>query len=345
MDNYLFSTMEASTPPAHRDWTKLLRHHCRPDHRRSAIEIAATVIPLIALWILAWLALSVSIFLTLLITVPAAGFLVRLFLIQHDCGHSALFKQRHINHWVGRVIGVFTLTPYDVWRHKHTIHHATSGNLHHRGTGDVRTLTIEEYQALPFWSRLQYRLYRHPLVLFILGPAYIFLLQHRIPSGLMKTGQYWPWISAMTTNLAIAFVCTIMIWLVGLYPFLIIQLPITLLAASIGVWLFYIQHQFEDTYWAEEPQWNHQEAALFGSSYYDLPHILRWTTANIGIHHVHHLLSRIPFYRLDDILKEHPELRNIRRLTLWDSIATINLSLWDERNKRLVTFRQAASRA
>ena len=256
---------------------------------RSIVEIAITAAPLTALWALAWTAVHFGYWwLALLLAVPSAGFLVRLFMIQHDCGHGSFFRQRAANDWVGRVIGVLTLTPYDFWRHTHAIHHATSGHLERRGIGDVDTLTVQEYQSLSFWSRLRYRTYRHPLVMFGIGPAYLFLLQHRLPVGLFR-GGWWPWLSVMATNVAIAAIAAGLIWFIGLGPFLLVQLPTILLAGSIGVWLFYVQHQFEMTFWAHEGEWTFQEAALHGSSHYDLPGILRWFTANIGVHHVHHL--------------------------------------------------------
>ncbi|MFM1815685.1 MAG: hypothetical protein RLZ98_2380 [Pseudomonadota bacterium] len=320
------------------DWTKILKPYRTPCNRRSIFELLVTVAPLVGLWTLAWLALQVSYVLTLALAVPAAGLLVRLFLIQHDCGHGAFFTSRKANTWLGRVLGVFTLTPYDLWQRKHALHHATSGNLGERGMGDVATLTVAEYRARSWWGRLVYRLYRHPVIMFGLGPAYLFLLNHRLPSGMMLNNGLWPWVSAMGTNVGIAGVAVFLAWCVGWQAFLLVQLPITLLAASIGVWLFYIQHQFEDTYWASSEDWNHQDAALLGSSYYELPRILRWFTANIGVHHVHHLTSRIPFYRLQKILRDHPELRNLRRMTLRDSLRTVGLSLWDEHRQRLVRF-------
>ena len=238
---------------------------------------------------------------------PAAGFLVRLFMIQHDCGHGAFFRHRLANDWIGRALGVLTLTPYDFWRRTHAIHHATSGNLERRGIGDIDTLTVREYLALPRWGRLIYRLYRHPAVMFGVGPAYLFILRHRLPFGLMR-GGWQPWLSTMATNLAIAIIVAALMWLIGVGPFLLVHLPIMLLAAAMGVWLFYVQHQFEHTVWADNENWNLHEAALHGSSYYVLPGILRWFTANIGIHHVHHLCSRIPYYRLPRVLRDHPEL-------------------------------------
>ncbi len=284
-----------------------------------------------------WVTLGFGYWLTLLIAVPAAGFLVRLFMIQHDCGHGTLFRKRSTNDWIGRAISTLTLTPYYFWRRSHNIHHASSGNLKLRGIGDIDTLTVYEYLALPRWRQLHYRLYRHPLVMFGLGPAYLFLLQHRLPVGLMRKG-WRPWFSTMATNAAIGVIVLAVILLVGLGPFLQVQLPIILLAASIGVWLFYVQHQFEETTWDEAPTWNMHTAALHGSSHYDLPVVLRWFTANIGIHHVHHLCSRIPFYRLPQVLRDHPQLASIGRLTLLESLSCVRLVLWDEDRRRLISF-------
>lgn len=307
---------------------------------RSVIELLVTLIPFTLLWTLTWAALSAGHWLGLVLTLPAAGFLVRLFMIQHDCSHGAFFPSRRANDWVGRAIGVLTLTPFDFWRHTHRHHHAHSGNLDRPRIGGIDTLTVKEFRALPRSERLRYRLYRHPLVLFALGPAYLFLLDNRLPVGFMRAG-WMPWLSTMATNAAILVLIAAMMWLVGIGPFLLVQLPITLLAGTIGVWLFYVQHQFEDTFWEHEPDWTFLEAALHGSSHYDLPGILRWFTANIGVHHVHHLCSRIPFYRLPDVLRDYPELRGIGRLTLWQSLASIRLVLWDEETHRLVSFREA----
>ncbi|UZK64928.1 fatty acid desaturase [Sphingomonas sp. M1-B02] len=308
------------------------------DNVRAWLELAASAMPLLLLWGLMWLALDVHYALTLLLAVPAAGFLLRLFLIQHDCGHGAFFKGRRANDWVGRFLGVLTLTPYGYWRRTHSMHHAGTGNLDRRGVGDVETLTVREYAGLTAFGRLRYRLYRNPLVLFGLGPAFVFFLQHRLPIGLMRAG-WQPWISTMGTNAGIALLWTGLILLVGLGPFLMIQLPITLIAASIGVWLFYVQHQFEDTYWSEADGWKFHDAALYGSSYYVLPPVLNWFTANIGMHHIHHLSSAVPFYRLPAVLKARPEFETINRLTIRQSLKLVRLVLWDEASKRMVSFR------
>lgn len=315
----------------------LLRYR-DPSHARSLFELGVTFTALIVMWVLMWLSLDVSYWLTLLLSVPAAGFLVRLFLIQHDCGHGAFFRHPLLNDWVGRALGIFTLTPYDYWKRNHAIHHATSSNLDKRGIGDIETLTVEEYRARPLMGRILYRVYRSPPVLFVIGPAYMFLLQHRLPLYQMRQG-WRPWVSTMVTNVAMAGIAAVMMWQLGVVPFLMVHLPVMLLAASFGVWLFYVQHQFEEVQWMRGGEWALPEAALMGSSYYDLPAVLRWFTANIGVHHVHHLNSRIPYYRLPQVLRDHPELKGVGRLTLWDSFRTVRLALWCETRRKLISFR------
>ena len=327
-----------------RRWTQILNRYREPSHTRSIAELAVTALPLAALWLASWFAFSQGYpWASLLIAVPAAGFLARLFMIQHDCGHGAFFSYRWANDWAGRVIGVLTLTPYDLWRRTHAIHHANVGNLGRRGIGDINTLTVREYCARSRWGRLAYRLYRHPLVMFGAGPAYLFFLQQRLPVGLMRNG-WRPWVSTMATNLAIALAAATLVWLIGVKAFLLVHVPIVLLAATIGVWLFYVQHQFERTAWQPEAEWNLYEAALHGSSHYDLPAVLRWFTANIGVHHVHHLCSRVPYYRLPQVLRDHPELRDAGRLTLLDSYRCVRLVLWDETQRRLISFRDLRAR-
>ena len=332
-----------TSPTEARGWTQILARYRTPSPARSIIELVVTAGPFVLLWFLMWATLDLGYWVCLLLAVPAAGFLVRLFMIQHDCGHGAFFHHRLANDSVGRVIGVLTLTPYDYWRRTHAIHHSTSGNLDRRGIGDVDTLTVHEYLALSRWRRLCYRVYRHPIIMFGLGPAFLFFFQYRLPFGLMRAG-WRPWLSAMGTNVAIAALVAIMIWLVGLIPFLLVHLPIMLLAASVGVWLFYVQHQFEDTEWARDSVWKLHEVALHGSSYYDLPSVLRWFTANIGVHHIHHLCSRIPYYRLPLVLRDYPKLGIIGRLTLGQSFSCVRLVLWDEDQQRLVSFHEVRQR-
>ncbi len=289
------------------------------------------------LWLLTWATLNAGYLAGLLLTIPAGGFLLRLFLIQHDCGHGAFFRRQKSNDWVGRVLGIFTLTPYDYWRRSHAIHHASTSNLDARGVGDVDTLTVAEFQSLSSARRLLYRVYRHPIVLFGIGPAYLFLLRHRLPVGMMKKG-WRPWLSAMGTNVGIAALAGGLIWMMGLELFLLVHLPITLVAATLGVWFFYVQHQFEHTHWSSGQDWSFHTAALHGSSHYDLPLILRWFSANVGVHHVHHLAGRIPFYRLPEVLRQVPVLASMSRVTLGESFRTVRLVLWDEQKRRLVSF-------
>jgi omega-6 fatty acid desaturase (delta-12 desaturase) len=330
---------ESNVTPA-RDLLAALAPYREPDHARSVAELIVTHIPFVVLWAAAWWALSISYWLTLALCVPAAGFMLRVFLIQHDCGHGAFFRRRAVNDWVGRIHGVLTLTPYGVWQRSHAIHHATSGNLDKRGVGDVNLLTVSEYRALPRWRRFAYRLYRHPLVLFGLGPAYIFFLRNRFPPGI-RNANWRFWASAMGSNVTIALVAGIMIYFIGARPLLLVHLPIMLITATIGMWMFYVQHQFEDTFWAENDAWTSHDASLNGSSHYDLPRVLNWFTSNIGIHHVHHLASRIPYYRLPQVLRDLPELNKAGRLTLWQSIVCAKLRLWDEDQRKLVSFSAA----
>ena len=323
-----------------RAWAKVLAPYGQAKDPRALIELALTVLPFGALWYAMWATLSLGYWLTLLLAIPAAGFLVRLFVLQHDCSHGAFFRRRAANDWTGHIIGVLTLTPHGLWQRTHALHHANAGNLDRRGFGDVETLTVDEYRKRSPLGRLCYRLYRHPLILFGIGPAFVFVVHHRLPIGLMRAG-WKPWFSTMATNFAIACVVIALIWMIGLKAFLLIQIPITLAAGSIGVWLFYVQHQFEHAQWDKTGDWNFHNAALYGSTHYDLPVVLRWLTANIGLHHVHHLASRIPCYRLSRVLRDHPELRSVGRLTLIESVRCVRLALWDTAQRRLISFREA----
>jgi acyl-lipid omega-6 desaturase (Delta-12 desaturase) len=323
-------------------WGQILGPYRVPDFTRSIFELSITALPFALLWAMMWAALGVSYWLCLFLAVPTAGFLMRLFMIQHDCGHGAYFKRRSMNDWVGRIIGVVTLTPYAFWLRAHALHHANAGNLDHRGSGDIITLTTDEYCALTRFQRLVYRLYRSPFVMFGLIPTYLFVLHYRVPIGLMRSDRQ-PWLSTMGTNAAIAGLAAVMIWLVGFVPFLLVQAPVVVVSASIAVWFFYVQHQFEDTLWAHDGDWSFHEAALHGSSHYELPRALAWFTGNIGVHHIHHLSSRIPFYRLPEVLRDHPQLASIGRLTFLQSLRCATLALWDEKQKRLISFREQRS--
>ena len=322
-------------------WSRVLARYREPRPVRSALELAGTAAPFAGLWVLAWISVHYEFWWGLLLTIPAAMFLLRLFIIQHDCGHGSFFARRRIDDWTGRILGVLTLTPYDYWRQAHAIHHATAGNLDQRGMGDIVTLTVDEYAAASFRERVLYRLYRHPAIMFGVGPAWIFLIKQRLPFGMMRSGT-GPWVSTMATNLVIAALSGLLIWQVGLVAFLLVQLPVVILAGTVGVWLFYVQHQFEDTHWSNGEDWTFHHAALHGSSFYDLPRALRWLTGNIGAHHVHHLSSRIPCYRLPEVLNDYPELTHIGRITIADSLRSVSLVLWDTASGRLVSFREAA---
>jgi acyl-lipid omega-6 desaturase (Delta-12 desaturase) len=319
-------------------WAAVLAPYRAVQTFRSIFELLITALAFALLWTLMWAALGVGYWLCLLLAPPTACFLMRLFMIQHDCGHGACFRRRSTNDWVGRLIGVVTLTPYSFRLRAHALHHANAGNLDHRGSGDIITLTADEYQALIPLRRLAYRLYRSPFVMFGLIPTYLFVLHYRLPVGLMRAGRQ-PWISTMGTNATIAGVVCLLIWLIGVGPFLLVEAPVVIISATIAVWFFYVQHQFEDTLWVHEGEWDFHVAALNGSSHYELPSILAWFTGNIGVHHVHHLSSRIPFYRLPEVIRDHPQLASLGRLTFLQSLRCATLAIWDEKQKRLISFR------
>lgn len=314
------------------------RAYGQPVGVRGAVQVLVTAGAFAVLWLGMWLSLGLGYWITLLLSVPTALFLVRLFVIQHDCGHGSFFRSRRANDLLGRAIGVLTLTPYGYWRRAHAIHHATSGNLDRRGVGDVTTLTVREYRSLSDWRRLAYRLYRHPLVMFGIGPIYLFVVKHRMPLDL-PLQQRRLWLGVLATNVAIVALTVAMAALAGTVELLKIQLPVTLIAASAGVWLFFVQHQFEDTYWRRAGEWDFHSAAVQSSSYYDLPKILQWFTASIGLHHVHHLCSRVPNYRLQECLDGIPELAQVKRLTVSRSLGCARMALWDEAGGKLVGFR------
>lgn len=331
------TTLSADAPAS--AWVRHLAKFRDPDPARSSFELAVTLLPFLGIWAAAWAMLQVSSALALCLALVNGLFLVRLFCIQHDCGHGSFFKNSTLSDWVGRALGVLTVTPYDVWRRSHAIHHGAAGNLDARGFGDIDTLTVAEYEARTWFGKLKYRAYRSPFVLFLIGPAYVFFFEQRLPIGHMKAGKKY-WLSSMGTNLGIAVLLGAIVWFGGWKPLVLIFVPSTLLAACLGVWLFYVQHQFEETHWDHKDDWQLHEAALHGSSHYILPPVLAWFSANIGIHHVHHLYARIPFYRLPEVLKVHAELGEANKLTIRESIKTAGLQLWDEKNRRLMSFRE-----
>ncbi len=302
------------------------------------MQLLTTIPPFAALWAAMMLTVGDAVWLTWLLAVPAAAFLVRLFIIQHDCGHRSFFPSRLGNDILGTLLGVITLTPHSYWRRSHNLHHATCGNLQKRGIGDIELLTVSEYQALPWPKRLAYRLYRNPLVLLVVGPVYVFVVKYRLPLDLIRR---YPrlLISVMITNLVIAGILVGLGIAFGFLDLLLVQGPIVLFSSAAGVWLFYVQHQFAQTYWRRGTDWDFQQAAVLSSSYYDLPQPLRWLSGNIGIHHLHHLSSRIPNYRLAACLAEIPALQTLNRITLSDSLSCFRLALWDEGTQRLISFK------
>jgi len=318
-------------------WRVRLAPYVAPNLKRSVWQAVTAAALFAGAWALMYASLAVSYWLTLALAVPTAFFLIRLFIVQHDCGHGAFFRSARAAEIVGSILGVLTLTPYHYWKKTHAMHHATTGNLEHRGFGDIKTLTVDEYLALPRWDRFKYRVYRHPVVLFGIGAVLHFFVLHRIPTIVPKT-----WTrerrSILWTDVGLAAFIVLMGTLVGFREFMLVQLPVALLSTSIGVWLFYVQHQFEPTYWEHDARWKYDDAALLGSSYYQLPRFLQWATGNIGLHHIHHLNARIPNYRLQDAMDSHPELRQVPTLTLRQSFGCVRLVLWDERTRKLVPF-------
>jgi acyl-lipid omega-6 desaturase (Delta-12 desaturase) len=321
-------------------WQRRLAPYCRPDARRALRQLFTTSLPFLASMAALLYAMSHGLWYVLALALPAAIFLVRLFIIQHDCGHGSFFKSRRTNETLGLALSVLTMMPYAAWRRAHNVHHATAGNLDQRGTGDVTTLTVREYRSRSHWRRFLYRLYRHPVVLFGIGPAYLLLVRYRVPVG-SELRDWQHWLSIIGTDLAGGASAVALSVVVGPGPFLLAWSTVLLLATSLGVWFFYIQHQFADTYWADSASWEFRAAAIEGSSYYDLPKFLHWLTGSIGFHHIHHLASKVPNYRLRACFDDNPEFQRAKRVTLWASIKSVRLALWDEERRELVSFRQA----
>jgi omega-6 fatty acid desaturase (delta-12 desaturase) len=332
--------MTADNPENHMSvsqpsWKEAVAKHQQPALRSSVWQLVNSLIPYLVLWGLMVWALNFSYWITLALALPAAGFLVRIFIIFHDCCHGSFCKSRRANHLLEFVTGVLTFSPYRQWGHLHALHHATAADLDRRGAGDIWTLTVQEYLEASRWKRLAYRLSRNPLVLFVLAPAYLFLVQQRFPSRAVgkrqRRGVYW-------TNMALLMVAVLMSLTIGIKAYLLIQLPVVTLAAAAGVWLFYVQHQFEGVYWERRQNWDFVEAALRGSSFYKLPRFLQWFTGNIGFHHIHHLSPAIPNYNLERCHRENRPLQAVTSVTLWSSMKALSFRLWDERQKRLVGF-------
>jgi len=330
-----------SMPETQKQRVRRLAAHCQK--YRGAVphlaiqQIATTILPLIVIVGAMFATVEYAYWATLLLALPASGLLVRAFIIQHDCGHGSFFLSRALNDFVGRAMSVLTLTPYGLWRREHAQHHATSGNLDRRGAGDINTMTVREYLKLSRLGKLHYKLYRHPLFLFGLGVPTYFVILQRLP-WFHALPPRETWKSVLTLNIGLVVLYAPLCYFFGALNVLWVGLPVLHLAAALGGWLFFIQHQFEETTWDKAEGWDFQVAALLGSSYYDLPKVFNWFTGNIGLHHIHHLNSMIPNYRLSACLEASPELKSINRLTLRDSIRCARLKLWDEDQRRLVGF-------
>jgi omega-6 fatty acid desaturase (delta-12 desaturase) len=332
------STLSSDTPAtaSARSWQKLVAKYQQPSNIRSLEQMVTSFIPYMVAWGVAYYLMTISFWLGLPVAILAGGFLMRVFIILHDCGHGSFFKSKRANDVVGTLAGVFSMTPYFQWRHNHAVHHATSGDLDRRASWDLPlTYTVKEYLALPTWQKVLYRLYRHPLILFGVAPTLLFIFAQRLISP--KSGKREKW-SVHFTNVALLAVFMTLGYFLGFWEVLRVQLTVTVIGATIGVWLFYVQHQFEDTYWEHKDDWDFAEAAMQGSSYLKLPKILQWFTGNIGLHHIHHLSARIPNYELQRCHDENPEFQAVNTITLFTSLKCITLRLWDEESQKLVGF-------
>jgi omega-6 fatty acid desaturase (delta-12 desaturase) len=322
-------------------WREALAPYAQPHLGRSLLDIATSVVPYLVLSVVMYLALGVSYLLVMAIAIPTAGFLVRTFILFHDCSHGSFLASKRANAWLGMALGLLVYSPFLRWRHDHAIHHATSGDLDRRGGGDVRTLTVAEYLALPWRGRMGYHLFRNPLVMFGIGPIVALVVGPRLVSRSARPRLRR---SVIGTNTALAVLVGMLCWLAGWRDYLLVQAPTVLLAGSAGIWLFYVQHQFEDTYWQSADGWSYADAALRGSSYLKLPKVLQFFSGNIGLHHIHHLNARIPNYNLQRAHDENPIFHQVPTLSLWDGLRAVRFKLWDTDRRRLVTFAEARKR-
>ncbi len=320
------------TPSAH-----ALTSYAQPRLARTLIDICTSIVPYLALSVLLYLTLGVSLPLTIALMLPTAGFLVRTFIVFHDCAHGSLFRSKRANRWIGRFAGLLVLAPFARWKHDHAVHHATSGDLERRGVGDVVTLTVPEYRARSARGRLAYRLLRNPVVMFGLGPIVAMIVGPRIATRAQRPRLRH---SVLLTDAALLVLVSALIWLIGWTAFLLVWAPPAMIAGSAGIWLFYVQHQFEDAYWQSSDDWSYADAALRGSSHLALPKLLQFFTGNIGLHHVHHLNARIPNYNLERAHKENAVFRDVPRLSLRDGLHAVTLKLWDPDSGKLITFAQ-----
>jgi acyl-lipid omega-6 desaturase (Delta-12 desaturase) len=316
-------------------WKEIVAKYQRPSRGRSIWQMVNTLVPYVGLWYLTYLSLAVSYWLVVPLVILMAGFQVRVFIIHHDCGHGSYFKSQKANDVWGFITGVLTFTPYYLWRWEHAVHHASSGDLDRRGTGDVWTLTVQEYLEASRWKRFAYRLARNPFILFVIAPLFLFLVKHRFAPARAADRERR---SVVWTNLAILGAAVLMSMIFGLKAYLLIQVSIIAIAGSAGVWLFYVQHQFEGVYWERQDNWDYVTASLQGSSFYKLPKVLQWFSGNIGFHHIHHLSARIPNYNLERCHKAEPLFQTVKPITLFASFKSFTFRLWDEQRRKLVGY-------
>jgi acyl-lipid omega-6 desaturase (Delta-12 desaturase) len=319
-------------------WREALAPYARPCIRRSTLDLLTSVVPYVLLTALGYALADVSVLLVLLLALPSAGFLLRTYIMFHDCAHGSLLPSKRANVWLGTALGILVWTPYANWKHDHAVHHATAGDLDRRGVGDVPTLTVAEYRAKDRKGRLGYRLFRNPLVMFGLGPIWAMIIGPRLTKASMRPRLKR---SVWLTNLALLVIVGGLCLAFGPLTYLLVQGPAMLIAGAAGVWLFYVQHQFEDVYWADTDSWSYDDAALQGSSYLRLPKVLQFFTGNIGLHHVHHLSARIPNYNLQRAHDDHDVFHRVPTITMWDGLKASRLKLYDEESGRLVTFAEA----
>jgi acyl-lipid omega-6 desaturase (Delta-12 desaturase) len=320
-----------------RELKKSVSNFAKPNTSAGVRQLINTIVPFILLWYLAYVSLSVSVWLTIPIAMISGGFVIRVFIIFHDCTHQSFLKSQKANRIIGTITGIITLFPFDKWKRSHSIHHATSGNLDKRGTGDIWVMTVDEYVEAPLKERIAYRLYRNPIVMFGFGPLYLFLVSNRFNR---KGARRKERMNTYITNGAIAVIYSLLIWAIGWEAFLLIQIPILYVSGILGIWLFYVQHQFEDSYFEDESEWDFVKAAVDGSSYYKLPKLLQWVSGNIGFHHVHHLAPRVPNYALEQAHEQTPPLQHATTITLATSFESIRFRLYDTENKTFVTFKE-----
>jgi len=319
-------------------WRDALEPYTRADLGRGLVCLLTSVVPYVALFVLMDFSLRVSYLLTLGLAIPTAGFLVRTYIVFHDCAHGSFLASRPANRWLGTTLGLLVFTPFECWKRHHAVHHATAGDLERRGVGDLPTLTVAEYEARGWRGRLAYRLFRNPLVMFGLGPIFALVVQPRIVPRAAR-----PHIrrSVLATNFALLVLVGGLCWLMGWRDYLLVQVPTSMLAGAAGIWLFYVQHQFEDVYWESSARWTYADAALHGSSYLKLPKVLQFFSGNIGLHHVHHLSARIPNYNLQRAHDENPIFHDVPTLSLVDGLRAVRLKLYDPASGRMVSFAQA----